>query len=71
MSIYEFNEEEVYAMWAEEFYEDGMNAGRADMIQRMLRNGRTPEEIADFCGCSIDEILPVEAQMTEKVTATL
>ncbi len=34
--------------------------GRAEDIRTMLKKGRTPEEIADFCGYDLDEIRTVQ-----------
>lgn len=52
-------------------HSEGLAEGRAEgqrsMIRRMLSRGKTPEEIADFCGCEIDEIQAVEEAMCTTV----
>ena len=35
-------------------------------IERMLNNGKTPEQIHDFCDYSLDLILEVQKEMTEE-----
>jgi hypothetical protein len=46
--------------------EEGRTEGRTEgwekSIEQMLRKGRTPEEIADFCGFDIGQIREVEAR---------
>ena len=39
--------------------EKGIGQGRLQLIMSMIENGKTPEEIADFCGIEIDEIINV------------
>ena len=52
MSIYEYDEEAVLAMLAEEYREDGIEIGRAEgmvsIIRRMLTKGMGYEEVADI-----------------------
>ena len=36
--------------------EEGLAAGRADMIQKMLKNGMTPEEVAALTELSAEEV---------------
>ena len=40
--------------------------GRAEDVERMLRNGKTPEEIADFCGFPLEYVEGIEAGMLSK-----
>ena len=44
--------------------EQGLEQGRTDLIQRMLKNGKTEEEIAAFCDYPIEEI----HQIAEKLS---
>ena len=44
--------------------ERGLEQGRTDLIQRMLKNGKTEEEIAAFCDYPIEEI----HQIAEKLS---
>lgn len=48
-------------------HSEGLAEGQRSMIRRMLSRGKTPEEIADFCGCEIDEIKAVEEAMCTTV----
>ena len=36
--------------------ECGKKEGREGLIRHILNNGKTVEDIAEFCGCSVDEI---------------
>ncbi len=63
----------------DEGYEDGLATGREEgrkegreegreeadheTISRMLRSGKTAEEIADFCGYPIEQVKNVEKEM--------
>jgi hypothetical protein len=40
---------------------------RCEIVMRMLRNGKTPEEIADFCGFDLSFVQNVEKSMMETV----
>ena len=52
----------------DEGYEDGLEDGRKEgreeahfeVISRMLRSGKTAEEIAEFCGYPIEQVKAVE-----------
>lgn len=37
--------------------------GRADDVEAMLRKGRTPEEIADFCGYELSYVKEVQKKL--------
>jgi predicted transposase YdaD len=39
---------------------EGLSRGRAESIERMLQRGRTPEEIAEFCGYDIEMVRDIE-----------
>ena len=51
----------------EQGIEQGREEGRAEgvrsMISDMLRMGKTPEAIAEFCGCSLDLIKEIQSNM--------
>ena len=47
----------------EDLMDDCREEGRCESIERMLRMGRTPEEIADFCGYDLDKVKQVEQKM--------
>ena len=55
----------------DEGYEDGLEDGRKEgrgeahfeVISRMLRSGKTAEEIAEFCGYPIEQVKAVEKEM--------
>jgi hypothetical protein len=45
----------------QEAWKEGFIAGwKESFIERLLNNGRTPQEIADFCGYDIRQIQEVE-----------
>ena len=52
-------------------YEEGFKMGlqialereRISRIENMLRRNKTAEEIAEFCGYSLEEVKKIEAQM--------
>jgi predicted transposase YdaD len=39
---------------------EGLSRGRVESIERMLQRGRTPEEIAEFCGYDIEMVRDIE-----------
>ena len=43
--------------------EEGRKEGRAEDISRMLRMGRSPETIVEFCGYPMDLVLQVQNRM--------
>lgn len=43
----------------------GRKQGRNDIIESMLRNGKTPEEISNFTGISLDTIKTVQKSMLQ------
>ena len=47
----------------EEGLEEGRNKRDQEMIEEMLRRGKKPEEIADFCGYPIELIKDVEEKL--------
>jgi DNA-binding CsgD family transcriptional regulator len=40
--------------------EEGRKEGRRSVILAMIRNGRTPEQIAEFCNLSLNEVLDIQ-----------
>lgn len=44
-------------------FNDGFNNGFFSIIERMLTAGKTPEQIAEFCGYELDEILTVQQSL--------
>ncbi len=74
-SLYEYNQAGHMKVIKEEALSDGiaigkeqgMNIGidqeRARIIATMLKKNKTAEEIADLCGCSIDETISIINQL--------
>lgn len=46
--------------------QQGMKRGIHQMIEKMLRNEKTPEQIAEFCGYELSEVLAVQEEMLQK-----
>jgi hypothetical protein len=47
----------------QEAWKEGFIVGwKESFIERLLNNGKTPQEIADFCGFNIELIQEVEAR---------
>lgn len=42
---------------------EGCAESRAELIEAMLRSGKSPDEIASFTGISLDEVKQVEGAM--------
>ena len=74
MSIYEYDEEAVLAMLAEEYREDGIEIGRAEgmvsIIRRMLTKGMGYEEVADILDEDITVISRIADKLNEDSTVT-
>jgi hypothetical protein len=51
---------------AERLVNQGRTEERAEVISQMLRNGKTPQEIADFCGYDVSQVKEVEEQIKIK-----
>ena len=47
--------------------EQGIDRERHSQIEQMLKKGKTPEEIADFCGYTMDEIINVQNALPSTV----
>lgn len=55
-----------YMTWVDygnECRAEGRAEGRADNVEAMLRKGRTPEEIADFCGYELSYVKEVQKKL--------
>ena len=73
MSIFEYDEEKHMRLLREESREEGSELGRElglreakyGQITFMLDHGKTPEEIADFCGYNLEEVLAVKRKSNE------
>jgi hypothetical protein len=75
MWISEYNEKETMQMFKEEGREEGREEGheegrkegheegRKSVIIDMLKNGKTPEAISEFCGFPIDQVREVQQRM--------
>lgn len=51
-----------------EYYEEmAAKKERCSSIERMLRNNKTPEEIVEFCGYDMDEVLAVQEELLQSV----
>lgn len=55
-----FNEEIYEKGLREEGREEGIELGKRNMIADMLRNGKDPQSIADFCGISLQLVMDVK-----------
>jgi DNA-binding CsgD family transcriptional regulator len=56
---------------SEKLIRKGKMAGKADerceAVQRMLRRGKTPDEIADFCGYDLSYVQEIQEGMAVTV----
>jgi hypothetical protein len=59
MCITEFNQE----VYERGLLQEGCETGREQLIQSMLRNGKSPETIAEFCNIDLDEVKKAEDAM--------
>lgn len=62
MSIYEYDEELHYKTLREEGREEGRKEERKESICRMFRRQKTPEEINEFTGESLDYLYEVHKE---------
>lgn len=51
----------------EEGREEGREKERFSSIERMLKKGKSPEQISDFCGYDLDEVLSVQKELLQTV----
>ena len=77
MSILEYNARLHEETLKKEGYEDGRTQGRTEglaegraiiiqMIHNALSKGHTPEEIVDFMGASLEDVLAVQESMLQE-----
>ena len=55
---------ELFKVELEESRRQGMEQAMEQIIRNALRNGHTPEQISDFSGISLEEVLAVQLAMT-------
>ncbi len=55
----EIGREEGIEIGREEGREEGIEIGREEDICKMLKNGKTPEQISDFCGYDLNYVRTV------------
>ena len=60
MLLTEYNEAEVMELFKEDGRREGRMSRDKEKISEMLSRGKTPEEIADFCGYPLEQILDVQ-----------
>ena len=63
MCLTEYNEAETMQRFKEEGREEGRKEGREQIISEMLQNGKTVEEIVEFCGCPYELVKRVEDKL--------
>ena len=72
MSIFEYNarlhEETLKKEGYEDGLEDGLEDGRKEIIQNAFRKGYTPEQIAEFTGAELEEVLRVQEKMLQELS---
>ena len=68
MHVLDFNEKLHNQSLREEGYEEGLEKGREEgqssVIVSMLKIGRTPKEISDFCNIPLERITKIQADHT-------
>ncbi len=62
MCITEYNEVETMELFKEEGRIEGRIEGQKEMVAAMLRDGRSPQEIAEFCKYPLNLILEVQKE---------
>ncbi|MBQ4060146.1 MAG: hypothetical protein IJD40_14625 [Lachnospiraceae bacterium] len=73
MSIFEYNARLHEETLKKEGYEDGFEDGREDgrveergeILQNALQKSYTPEQIAEFTGVDLEEVLRVQRKMLQ------
>lgn len=48
-------------------FNNGFNNGFFSVIEKMLKDGKTPDQIADFCGYELEEILAVQQKLVKTI----
>ena len=67
MCLTEYNEAETMNMFKEEGREEGREEARIEIVETMLKNGKTVEEIVSFCELPEDFVRKVEKEMSVTV----
>ena len=69
LSIFEYNarlhEETLKKEGYEDGLEDGREDGRKEIIQNAFRKGYTPEQIVEFTGAELEEVMKVREKMLQ------
>ena len=65
MSILEYNARLHEETLKKEGFEDGRTEGREVILQNALLKGHSPEQIADFIGVDLDEVLRVQEKLLQ------
>ena len=68
LSIFEYNARLHEETLKKEGYEDGLEDGRKEIIQNAFRKGYTPEQIAEFTGAELEEVLKVREKMLQEIS---
>ena len=80
MSIFEYNARLHEETLKKEGYEDGREDGRIEgrvegrkdereeIIRNAFRKGYTPEQIAEFTGADLEEVLRVQEKMLQEIS---
>ena len=66
MSIFEYNARLHEETLKKEGYEGGRAEGREVILQNALRKGHTPEQIAEFIGVDLEEVLRVQKKIVQE-----
>ena len=64
MELFKDELEESRRKGMEQGIEQGIEQAMEQIIRNALRNGHTPEQISDFSGISLEEVLAVQLAMT-------
>ena len=64
MELFKDELEESRRQGMEQGIEQGIEQAMEQIIRNALRNGHTPEQISDFNGISLEEVLAVQLAMT-------
>ena len=67
MMLTEYNEQDTMQAFREEGIEEGIEKGRVNDIMSMLKAGKTPEQISDFCGFELADVKAVQKAMLATV----
>ncbi len=59
--------DEDYVFWSDQMRNEGRQEGQKQLIEKLIRNGKTPTEIAEFCDFSIEEVTEVARKVVEYV----